>query len=317
MRRFPRPPLGPLLVSLALLASLALGGCFDDDDGGEATGTPTAAGTKTASVGPQSTAVDAPTVAATRPPRPEHPHPNTVTPLWIAGLSTYTYCGVDGRRSYTAAYPVVSGLQPLTDVLDANVRSQIGLIDETIKPIEEHLSTDCTAHGISESVSVQVDVLVATGDVVGVRLTRLWLGASGHISQSTIWFDLRIRQVLRAVDLLDGDEALADLSALARAALEERREAWDSWRGTGSSLHTPEIEDRTQPTPENFNTLGFDEQGRLVVSFDEGQVGYGAEGPISIALDRAVVEPLLSDFGRRVLAETVDPSGSLHTRGAP
>ena len=309
-----RSPLRPhphfVLVAFALAAALALGACFDDD-GGEATGTASPTATETAS--PSATGTQTPTPSrtasptSTATPEPENPEPSTVVPTWIDGLATIRDGGTTPTIVYGIEYPAVPGLNALTDALDEEMRRQLAEEEARLDPRPEG------ANG--PNVIITSEFLVASGDVIGIELRTLWVSASSGWWTTTLWFDLQTQEVRHAVDLLDGEPALAELAALTQATV---RGTLDRLPASDQGLASLEsIEEGTAPTVANYDTLGFDAEGRLIVSFDLYQVG-GKFFPVrSIALDREVVEPLLSDFGRRVLAETVNSSGALNIEGTP
>jgi peptidoglycan/xylan/chitin deacetylase (PgdA/CDA1 family) len=220
----------------------------------------------------------------------------TVQPDWIPGLAARTDSKLGDPYHYFVTWPTIESFPLLGDEAGAQVNAWR-------EDFEEPIGAPVPGSPIRQEFNVSYEFLVASGDVIGLRFQIFeFPGAGGANLSRTLWFDLQTQELVPATALLDGDQALKEVAALALDAL--RRDRPD--------LSLPEvIQEGTAPTAENYHSLGFAPDGALVVEFDEYQVGPGAAGSPRVLIPAEVAEPLLSDFGRRARAEAVSPSRNL------
>ncbi|MDA0350590.1 MAG: hypothetical protein O3A10_00075 [Chloroflexi bacterium] len=296
-----------LLTALtALLCLLLLAGCGSEDDTPTASPTPTSAPSPiatieaTATLSPtpteSATATTEPTAEPTGPAEPElNPEPATVSGRGIQGLGEVTDARIGAPFGLDVRYPRIASLDPFNAAVAAEVQRQI---DEFSAQIGT--PTPLPDGRIPQELTLTWRLLVASADVIGVRLdTYRFFGANGAESSTTIWFDLQGGEAMPAVALIKDNASIERLRTLVAAVIARDRP------DDGIDLDVP------TPPIELYDTLGFDAAGRLIVTFDEAEVAASFVGQVSVAIAAEDVEPLLSAFGLRALAEALDPATSL------
>ena len=202
-----------------------------------------------------------------------------VDPATVAGLIPRTLTeGESADRRVHVSYPELPGAPELTDRLR----------EEASRTLRDFLATRATDTHPELNVDWQI---AAAGEVIGVRLRTGGFRSSDRGSgwgnaTSTFWYDHG--RATGSAGLLAGDAALAAVARLARDGLKERG---------------PEV-DRTQVTPDRFDSMAFNGAGDLVVEFDDCQIGSCSLGRLAVAVPASRVGPLLSETGRRA-QETV------------
>lgn len=176
-------------------------------------------------------------------------------------------------------------------------------IESSRAAFEERFGDLVPGSPVVPELNITFDFLVASGDVIGVRLARYeFAGAGGAESARSLWFDTSGDRALPATALLDGPGALEQVANYARVALQRDR----------PDLSLPDqLEAGTAATDENYNSIGFTATGDLLIEFDEYQVGPGSSGSPRVLIPAASAALLLSDFGRRAQEQVLDPSGAL------
>jgi len=219
-----------------------------------------------------------------------------VPPTGITGLETITDSIQGDPYRYFASYPAIAGFPLLGETLGTLIAGERGRFEDLRGPFEP-----VPPEASGPSFNASFEFVVASGDVIGVQLLFYeFFGANGMDRSIVTWFDLATGEALAATALLDA-AALSAVAAEIRAAV---------LADYGSLVFADDL-DRVLADPElGLRTIGFSDDGDLVVVFDEYSIAPGSLGQISIALPADIVEPHLSEFGRRARAETLQPTGS-------
>ncbi len=140
-------------------------------------------------------------------------------------------------------------------------------------------------------------VIGASSNMVGIVADEYrFVGASGETSWHTFWLDPTADQVFSTSALANDDATNAALKTAAAAR-----------KASVSSLDLNQV----GADPFGAATLvGFSRSGELIVGFDECQAAACFEGPVTLTLDKATTDSLLTDVGRRAQAATMNPLGS-------
>jgi peptidoglycan-N-acetylglucosamine deacetylase len=265
----------PLVPSLLLLGALSLtAACSPDSDlpptGSESTG-----------AGPSATSgVE-----------------RTVDPTRIKGLDIVNDSGNDRSCPWATSYPAVPGAESMTAVMKSEVERRLhGYVDN-----------GCGS-GDELDFNIGFDFLVASGDVVGVRLTTQDPGAAGDGKETrTYWYDGEDARRQEALDLI-AEASRPDFVSTVQEQLGSR-EGIDATT-LGSTFSGPQA-------PQGLlDDMSFTREGALRIDFDRGTVGVPAGGRYQVVLPGAAVAPWLSGFGKRVQEQALSPSGTFDL-GAP
>lgn len=169
------------------------------------------------------------------------------------------------------SFPVLPNAEPLTEFLRGRLGADVEAFD--------------AANPGAESYTAGWNITAASDGLVGVRMTGEETDSEGTREfHSTYWYDTGDGVTRGSQSLLAGQDELAALNTLVRDRLGDAAE-------TGTVL----------PVASLYDSVGFNPDGDLVVEFDTGQVAPADAGPLTAVVERAESEPLLSDFGRRVL----------------
>lgn len=244
---------------------------------------------------PASTTTPAPAATAS-PTVPAPPALATTEPAGNADIETATE-STDEPYAYSARYPAIPDLPLIADTLSR------AIIDERARFEVEHGPFDRAAPVAGVSFDVSFDILVASADVFGVHLHFEESVDGDTFAGSTVfWFDLTANEAHPATALVGaGDDLQAVVALIRDAVLEGYRQ-----------VIVPDDLQRVLSAPEqNLRTVGFTEEGDLLVLFDHGSIGPALLGRLGVVLPAPQVEPHLSDLGRRVRAETLNSSAPL------
>ncbi|MEU9174500.1 polysaccharide deacetylase family protein [Streptomyces sp. NPDC048420] len=263
-----------LLPSLLLLGSLALATACSSGSSATASGTDTAR--------PGASATTAPA--------------RTVDPAKIKGLRIVSDNSESTSCAWATSYPDVPGATAMTAAMKKDVQARLSTFRESC---DDGSAIDGGDGGGELNISHQF--LVASGDVLGVRLTTLGgAGAGSGLGRRTYWYDGGEGVSRTALDLVDSGSRDALIAAL-KSGLEGRE-------GTDPDTLAQAFDDRSTG---ELDDMVFTANGGLRVTFDPGEVGAGAAGSYVVTLSKATVTPWLSAFGKRVQEQSVNPSGSL------
>ncbi|MGW1748334.1 polysaccharide deacetylase family protein [Streptomyces sp. NPDC002092] len=215
----------------------------------------------------------------------------SVDPSKIKGLQLVTDNSESASCAWATSYPDVPGASTMTDAMK--------------KYVEERLETfrsACQGDDHRE-LNISHQFLVASGDVLGVRLTTLDGAAAGSgLSSGTYWYDGKVGAYRTALALVADGSRDAFVTAL-KNQLKGRE-------GTDADTVDEAFADRSDLTA-ILDDMAFTPDGGLRVAFDQGAVGAPAAGSYLVTLPKATVTPWLSAFGRRAQHQTVQPSRSL------
>lgn len=221
----------------------------------------------------------------------------TVDPTKIEGLDIVNDSGNDRSCPWATSYPAVPGAEQMTAVMQGEVERRL----------QGYVEGGCGS-GIELDLNIGFDFLVASGDVVGVRLTTQDPGAAGDGTETrTYWYDGEDARRHEALGLV----AEVSRPALVSAVQEQLkgREGIDT-ATLGNNFSG------SQAQQDLLDDMSFTREGALRIDFDRGTVGVPAAGRYQVILPRAAVAPWLSGFGERVQAQALSPSGTLDL-GAP
>ncbi|WP_329445790.1 polysaccharide deacetylase family protein [Streptomyces canus] len=221
-----------------------------------------------------------------------------VDPSKIKGLRIVNDSSEDNSCPFATSYPDVPGAEAMTAAMKTYVDGRLATFRST-----------CEDRGGARDVgdvgelNISHQILVASGDVLGVRLTTQDGTAAGSgLDTRTYWYDGQAGAYRTALGLVaDGsrDAFVADL----KKQLKGRD-------GTDADTVDGAFADRSN-LDELLNDMAFTANGGLRVTFARGTVGAAPAGSYVVTLSRATVTPWLSAFGKRVQRQTVQPSDSL------
>ncbi|WP_405846623.1 polysaccharide deacetylase family protein [Streptomyces sp. NBC_01518] len=218
-----------------------------------------------------------------------------VDPSKIKGLRIVNDSSEDSSCPFATSYPDVPGAEAMTAAMKKYVEQRLATFRSSCD--------DSSGAGDIGELNISHQFLVASGDVLGVRLTTQDGTAAGSgLDTRTYWYDGQSGAARTTLALVaDGSrDALV-------AALKKQLKGRD---GTDAETVDGAFADRS-----NLGGLlidmAFDADGGLRVTFARGTVGAAPAGSYVVILSPATVTPWLSAFGRRVQRQTVRPSGSL------
>ncbi|PNG17697.1 RsiV family protein, partial [Streptomyces cahuitamycinicus] len=224
----------------------------------------------------------------------------TVDPSKIKGLEIVSDSSEDSSCPFATSYPDVPGAEAMTAAMK--------------KDVERRLTTfrsgACSDSGGADGreLNISHQFLVASGDVLGVRLTTQDQSAAADgLSARTFWYDGRPGAHRTALGLVADGSRDAFLAAL-KDQLKDR-EGVDA-AGLDDTFSVPESRDVA------LDDIAFTADGGLRVHFDRGDVGVPAAGALTATIPKKTITPWLSAFGRRAQQQTVSPGRSLDL-GAP
>ncbi|MFJ9631820.1 polysaccharide deacetylase family protein [Streptomyces sp. NPDC101175] len=231
----------------------------------------------------------APSVAATP--------PTTVDPTKIKDLTIVNDSSNDRSCPWATSYPAVPGAEATTAAMkkyvDAYLANYLGTGGSG-------QASNCGGSADASEVpelNISFAFLVASGDVVGVRLlTQDRTGTGDGLTTRTYWYDGAAHASRTAIGLVTDSSRDAFLAAVKKQL--KQRQGIDP--NLLAELRATDIDDAS-----------FTPDGALKLSFDRGTVGVPAGGRYTVTLDRASVTPWLSAFGKRAQRQTTDPSRTL------
>ncbi|UUU19471.1 polysaccharide deacetylase family protein [Streptomyces sp. DSM 40750] len=277
-----------LLPSLILLGSLALTAAC----AGGPSGTESGQGGATASSGP---AID----------------DQGIDPAKINGLDIVTDSSEHGSCPYATSYPAVPGADAMAAAMRKDVQQRLATFLGTNDGAQ---ATDCGGGSGSRSgqeLNISHQFLIASGDVLGVRLSTLDRGAAGDgLATRTYWYD-GAAKAYRTPPGLVADGARESFIAALKKDLEGQE-------GVDAGQLDEVFGDPAAQTAV-LDDVAFGTDGGMRVSFDRGDVGVPAGGRYAVAFSKETITPWLSAFGKRAQQQAMHPSGTLDlgATGAP
>jgi peptidoglycan-N-acetylglucosamine deacetylase len=219
-----------------------------------------------------------------------------VDPTKITGLDIVNDSGNDRSCPWATSYPAVPGAESMTAVMKSEVEGRL----------QAYVDNGCGS-GNQLDFNIGFDFLVASGDVVGVRLTTQDPGAAGDGTETrTYWYDGEDARRHEALGLI-AEASRPDFVAAVREQL-AGREGIDATT-LCDTFSGPQAQ-------QNLDDMSFTREGALRIDFDRSTVGVPAGGRYQVILPKAAVTPWLSGFGERVQEQAMSPSGTLDL-GAP
>ncbi|NEB05087.1 polysaccharide deacetylase family protein [Streptomyces sp. SID13726] len=257
-----------LVPSVLLLGSLALTSACSSGSAGTADG-PTAAARPGAS-------------ASASPVR-------TVDPAQIKGLQIVSDNSENTSCAWATSYPDVPGATAMTDAMKKDVQGRLA-----------SFRSACSGGAATGSeLNITYQFLVASGDVLGVRLTTLGGDGPGSgLAQRTYWYD-GAAGAYRPTPSLVADGSRNALFAALKSRLKGRD-------GTDANSVAEGLDDVSV-----LDDMAFTAGGDLRVTFAPGTVGAVPAGSYVVTVPKGTVTPWLSAFGKRAQRQSVSPSGSL------
>ncbi|MEV0743475.1 hypothetical protein AB0I51_47945, partial [Streptomyces sp. NPDC050549] len=215
---------------------------------------------------------------------------HSVDPSKIKGLQLVNDNSESTSCAWATSYPDVPGASAMTDVMK--------------KYVEERLATfRSTCQGDHSELNISHQFLVASGDVLGVRLTTQdSTAAANGLDRRTYWYDGKAGAYRTALALVADGSRDAFV-----AALKDRLKGRE---GTDADTLNEAFAKRSNLSSV-LDDMDFTADGGLRVTFDAGAVGADAAGSYIVTLSKATVTPWLSAFGRRAQHQTLQPSRSL------
>ncbi|MET9527494.1 polysaccharide deacetylase family protein [Streptomyces coeruleorubidus] len=224
----------------------------------------------------------------------------TVDPSKIKGLEIVSDSSENGSCPFATSYPDVPGAEAMTAAMKKDVERRLATFR----------SGGCTGSGGADGreLNISHQFLVASGDVLGVRLTTQDQSAAGDgLSARTYWYDGKAGAYPTALGLVANGSRDAFVAALKNQLKD--REGVDA-AALDDKFSDPDTRDAA------LYDMAFTADGGLRVHFDRGDVGVPAAGAQTVTIPKKTITPWLSAFGKRAQRQTVSPSRSLDL-GAP
>ncbi|MBZ3900252.1 MULTISPECIES: polysaccharide deacetylase family protein [Streptomyces] len=216
-----------------------------------------------------------------------------VDPSKIKGLRIVGDSSEQRSCAFATSYPDVPGAEAMTAVMKRYVEERLATFR----------SAGCTGGTDGPEFNISHHFLVASGDVLGVRLTTHDTSAAGSgLSSTTYWYDGGAGAYRTALGLVSDASRDAFLTALENRL--KGNEGMDD-----ATLDSAFADPATRAAV--LDDMEFTATGGLRVAFDRGDVGVPAAGASLVVLSRETVTPWLSAFGERAQRQTVTPAGSL------
>lgn len=219
----------------------------------------------------------------------------------LKGISIVSDSSADRSCPWATSYPDVPGAGAMTSAMKKDVEGRLAVF----------LGTDiggppsCGGPDGPEGpeLNVSFSFLVASGDVLGVRLGTVDRTSNADgLGTRAYWYDGAARKYRPAPGLIADGSRDPFVTALKKRL--QKRE--------GVTPDTVEAALGDQKSRDSYlDDMAFTTDGDLKVDFDRGTVGLPPAGRISITLPKATVTPWLSDFGSRAQHQTTDPDDKL------
>ncbi|MGW2288692.1 polysaccharide deacetylase family protein [Streptomyces phaeochromogenes] len=223
-----------------------------------------------------------------------------VDPATIKGLKIVSDNSDDRSCRWAASYPDVPGASSMTDAMKEDVERRLaGFRGEDGSPSAQCADSSGEPGTNGAELNVSFSFLVASGDVLGVRLTTLDRASAGDgLDTRTYWYDGKNEATVSAFEFMTEDSQDAFIAAVQKTL-------------KGKEGADPASLDDTENRTVYLDDMAFNADGALRVDFDRGSIGVPAGGRYTVTLPKATVAPWLSDFGKRVQRRTVRPGAGL------
>ncbi|MFD4604614.1 polysaccharide deacetylase family protein [Streptomyces sp. NPDC058464] len=223
----------------------------------------------------------------------------TVDPSKISGLDIVSDNSEQSSCPYATSYPAVPGAAAMTAAMKHDVDRRLA----------EFRASACQPGSNSAAeqgpeLNISHEFLVASGDVLGVRLSTQDRSTSvgDGLSTRTYWYDGKTGTYRTALGLIADGSRDAFVSALKKEL--RRRE------GVVASTLDAALDDPANRAAA-VDDLAFTSDGGLRVSFDRGEVGVPAAGRYTVTFSEKTATAWLSAFGKRAQRQSVHPDAHL------
>ncbi|BBC37696.1 hypothetical protein SGFS_089900 [Streptomyces graminofaciens] len=262
-----------LLPSLLLLGSLSLTAC--------SSGSSRASDSATAGARPGPSSGASPVRA--------------VNPSKIKGLRIVNDSSENRSCPFATSYPDVPGATAMTDAMKKDVERRLATF--------RSMCDDSPTGADGRELNISHQFLIASGDVVGVRLTTQDRATAGDgLRTRTYWYDGKAGAYRTALALV-GDGSRGAFVAALKKQLKGRD-------GTDADTVDEAFADRSNVVA-ILDDMTFTADGGLRVTFDRDEVGAAPAGRYVVTFSKATVTPWLSAFGKRARQQSEQPSRSL------
>jgi peptidoglycan/xylan/chitin deacetylase (PgdA/CDA1 family) len=229
----------------------------------------------------------------------------------LKGVSIVSDSSTDRSCPWATAYPAVPGAGAMTAAMKKDVEERLGVfLGEDAAGQATGCGGSAGAEGVEgPELNVSFSFLVASGDVVGVRLATVDRTSNADgLGTRAYWYDGAARKYRPPLGLIADGSRDAFVAALKKQL--EKRE--------GVLPETVSALDDQESLDAYLDDMAFTADGGLKVDFDRGTVGVPPAGRISVTLPHADVTPWLSDFGSRAQQQATNPDemldlGAAHT----
>ncbi|UUU36630.1 polysaccharide deacetylase family protein [Streptomyces sp. CA-210063] len=226
-----------------------------------------------------------------------------VDPAKIKGLDIVTDSSEHGSCPYAAGYPAVPGAEAMTAAMEKDVQQRLAAFLGTD---DGEQATDCGGgadSGSGQELNISHQFLIASGDVLGVRLSTLDRGAAGDgLATRTYWYDGAAKAYGPPLGLV-ADGARESFTTALKKEL-KGQEGVDAGQ-------LDEVLDDSAGRSAVLDDIAFGTDGGMRVSFDRGEVGVPAGGRYAVSFSKDTITPWLSPFGKRAQQQAMHPSGTL------
>ncbi|MEW2402455.1 polysaccharide deacetylase family protein [Streptomyces sp. NPDC046862] len=229
----------------------------------------------------------------------------------IKGIRIVSDNSHDRSCRWAASYPDVPGATAMTAAMKKDVEGRVA----DFHGGEGHGPTalcggvrTATRRARSAELHIGFSFLVASGDVLGVRLTTFESPSAGDGTDTrTYWYDGRDGTDRPALELV----APGSRNAFAAAVRKRLTGVEGADPASLDDTARDHAADHGADRATALDDLAFTDDGDLRVSFDRGTVGVPAAGRHTVTLPETTVRPWLSDFGRRAQRQTLRPGREL------
>ncbi|GGW45368.1 polysaccharide deacetylase family protein [Streptomyces caelestis] len=226
----------------------------------------------------------------------------------LKGVNIVSDSSTDRSCPWATSYPDVPGADAMTAAMKKDVERRLAVF------LGEDTGGQATGCGGMDGLegpelNVSFSFLVASGDVLGVRLGTVDRTSNADgLATEAYWYDGAAKEYRPSPGLIADGSRDAFVSAVKKRL--EKRE--------GVTPDTVAALDDQESRDVYLDDMAFTADGDLKVDFDRGTVGVPPAGRISVTLPKATVTPWLSDFGSRAQQQTTDPDdkldlGAVHT----
>ncbi|MER5218562.1 polysaccharide deacetylase family protein [Streptomyces sp. NPDC002838] len=232
----------------------------------------------------------------------------------LKGVNIVNDSSTDPSCPWATSYPDVPGADRMTTAMKKDVEGRLAVFLGTDIGGPPSCGGSAGTDGPEgPELNVSFSFLVASGDVLGVRLGTVDRTSNADgLATRAYWYDGAAKKYRPSPGFIADGSWDAFVSALKKRL--EKRE--------GVTPDTVEALDDQESRDAYLDDMAFTTDGDLKVDFDRGTVGLPPAGRISVTLPRATVTPWLSDFGSRAQRQTTNPDdkldlGAAHTPAPP